>query len=540
MTSHRLPNLKFDHSLPNLKFDHSLLNVIPSPALATSIADAIYDGLLLVTHNAKDLTLHKALSPLVDPINAYLQLNEGAKTSASLVPVSTSIVPSGRLILSCTGPVSRDYDDVRRFSTAASRGMQLALSAGIKSPLLITVPHGDYANAELVSLLGALHPLYVPLNVRVEDKNRRAKVDRVGVLTIAANGADVVQLASAISAACIVTTDIGDSDPQRMAPPKVAEYVEEVFKGTNVHVTVESDQDVIQKEYPLMAAVNRAANCVPEHRARLIALEYVPEGPIEQTLMLVGKGVTIDTGGTDVKTGGHMLGMCRDKYGSAIVAGFFKALEQLKPKRVKVVGYMCMVRNSIGSHSYTCDEIITSRSGKRIHIYNTDAEGRLAMLDPLTKMRERAVNEINPHLMTLATLTGHAVLTMGYYATFLDNGPALRERSCYTVQETAEKYGQPIEVSRLRHEDFAFHIAECEAADLRQGANVPSVVTMRGHQAPAAFLTMGARLDEYGNNSTAPIKYTHIDIGAAEGEYPQQSTPNPLVALIAHYIIPRV
>lgn len=49
---------------------------------------------------------------------------------------------------------------------------------------------------------------------------------------------------------------------------------------------------------------------------------------------------------------------------------------------------MCMVRNSIGSHSYTCDEIIKSRSGKRIAIYNTDAEGRITMLDPLTRMRE--------------------------------------------------------------------------------------------------------------------------------------------------------
>lgn len=49
---------------------------------------------------------------------------------------------------------------------------------------------------------------------------------------------------------------------------------------------------------------------------------------------------------------------------------------------------MCMVRNSIGANSYTCDEVIKSRSGKRIHIYNTDAEGRITMLDPLTRAKE--------------------------------------------------------------------------------------------------------------------------------------------------------
>lgn len=49
---------------------------------------------------------------------------------------------------------------------------------------------------------------------------------------------------------------------------------------------------------------------------------------------------------------------------------------------------MCMVRNSIGAHAYTCDEVITARSGKRIHIYNTDAEGRITMLDPLTRAKE--------------------------------------------------------------------------------------------------------------------------------------------------------
>jgi leucyl aminopeptidase len=101
--------------------------------------------------------------------------------------------------------------------------------------------------------------------------------------------------------------------------------------------------------------------------------------------MLVGKGVTIDvsfsrhfynyvycfqTGGVDLKTGGSMQGMCRDKYGASVVAGFFDALDKLRPKGIKVVGALCATRNSIGSNAYTCDEIITNRAKKRILIGN--------------------------------------------------------------------------------------------------------------------------------------------------------------------------
>lgn len=99
-------------------------------------------------------------------------------------------------------------------------------------------------------------------------------------------------------------------------------------------------------------------------QARLIWLEYVNEQEPStnldfETLCLVGKGVTLDTGGLDIKTGGAMFGMSRDKYGSAVVAGFFAVLDALKPKGIKVRACMCMVRNSVDAASYSCDEIIT-------------------------------------------------------------------------------------------------------------------------------------------------------------------------------------
>ncbi|ETN77079.1 cytosol aminopeptidase family, catalytic domain protein [Necator americanus] len=428
-----------------------------------------------------------------------------------------------------------------------------ALSAGIKSPLLVTVPHPRHPQAELVSALGALLPLYTPLNVREEEPTN--KFDQLGLLPIRFER--LVDLVEAYEAAFTVCRDVGETGPERMSPPNTAEYVKSAFLGGNVKVEVTEDQKLIEKEYPLMAAVNRCANTVKEHQARLVRLEYVGEGDIKDTYMMVGKGVTIDTGGCDLKTGGNMWGMCRDKYGSAVVAGFFKVLDILKPKHVKAllhfeltittntfceglatpssraIGYMCMVRNSIGAKAYTCDEVIKSRSGKRIHIYNTDAEGRITMLDPLTRAKEEALNEVNPHLMTLATLTGHEVLTYGYYAAIMDNGPAKKSGWARKIQDTGDTYGQPIEISRLQPEDYEFHKAECEQAHIRQGNTKPSTVTLRGHQTPAAFLIMASRLDEHGCDSKHPLKFTHIDIGSAAGEHPDTSLPNPLVTLVA-------
>ncbi|CAI4223656.1 unnamed protein product [Auanema sp. JU1783] len=503
---------------------------------ASSIADTAFDGIVLVTSCAKQLLNYEHTQGLAGVVHNFAEVHQNFINTTSLVLVDKNIVPSGRIILSGTGNVSRDYDDVRRFQNAGKDGMKLALSVGMRSPLLITVPSQRFPQAELVTALGALLPAYTPLNVREETYTQ--KLDSLGFLSHS-NTSSLVDIISAYEAAMTVCRDIGEQGPERMAPPRVADYVKEAFSGGSVKVEIEDDQDVILREYPLMHAVNRCANTVPEHRARLIRLEYNGEGETQDTFFLVGKGVTLDTGGCDLKTGGHMFGMCRDKYGSAVLAGFFKALEILKPKNIKVVGYMCMVRNSIGARAYTCDEVIKARSGKRIHIYNTDAEGRITMLDPLTKAREEALSAVNPHLMTLATLTGHEIVSYGYYATIMDNGPAKNSGWSKKVQETGDVYGQPIEISRLHPEDFAFHLSEGPQADLRQGNTKPSVQTLRGHQTPGAFLILASRIDEHGTDSSHPLKFSHIDMGGCAGDHPETSMPNPLITLISSLVLPR-
>merc|ERR1712024_24645 len=123
------------------------------------------------------------------------------------------------------------------------------------------------------------------------------------------------------------------------------------------------------------------------------------------------------------------------------------SIAALQPQGVKVVAALAMVRNSVGSNAYVADEIITSRAGVRIRVGNTDAEGRMAMVDVLAHMKEKALNEINPHLMTIATLTGHAVMALGPYTGVMDNGAAKKENFALKLQATGDFYGDMFEVS---------------------------------------------------------------------------------------------
>jgi leucyl aminopeptidase len=150
-------------------------------------------------------------------------------------------------------------------------------------------------------------------------------------------------------------------------------------------------------------------------------VEYNPGGDITKQVFLIGKGITYDTGGADVKTGGHMVGMSRDKCGAAATAGVVAAIATLKQPGVRIVAYLGFVRNSIGSDSYVADEIIKSHAGARVLVVNTDAEGRMVLSDMLSHAREEIAaqdkaSRPTTSVFTLATLTGHAVLTVGCVA----------------------------------------------------------------------------------------------------------------------------
>jgi len=494
--------------------------------LCKELDSSQHDALILVAPDLSAVT-HASVTAALTPV---LELDKAAATKGCVVPVN---LPCKRLVFSPTGPLDRDYDDLRRFEDAGKAGVTRAIAAGSKRPLVLvsgSLPGKSSAQVELAALLGCLAATYTTL-----EKREATKDTFTGKLEMLAwAGEDsVMKEALAIETGRIVCRDIGGSDPERMAAPRVEEYVRDFFQGTKVQVEVMKGQEFFEREYPCLAAVNRAASTVPRHDGRLIWLTYQGEGTVKKTVYLVGKGITYDTGGADIKAGGVMAGMSRDKCGAAATAGFMASLATLAPPGVKVVGAMAMVRNSVGANCYVSDEIITSRAGVRLRVGNTDAEGRMAMVDVLCRAKELALNDPDPQLMTIATLTGHAVLAVGGYSIIMDNGPAKASGTAIKVQQAGENIGDMFEISTVRREDWDFvQDKSGEFVSVLQCNNAPSSRTPRGHQFPAAFMMQVAGLDKHQLTSKQPLKYSHLDIAGSSGDLPHPTTGAPIPALI--------
>nr|XP_049705058.1 putative aminopeptidase W07G4.4 [Helicoverpa armigera]XP_049705059.1 putative aminopeptidase W07G4.4 [Helicoverpa armigera]XP_049705060.1 putative aminopeptidase W07G4.4 [Helicoverpa armigera] len=491
-------------------------------AVVSEVNSAHYDALVLVT--APGVAPPQALEDFV----ADARLLDAQLDSVPAV-LRCPRVSGHRLVLSPTGPLTA-YDDVRAVGEAARAGVQRAAAAGATRPVLVLQPHPSWPDADLVALLAALEVLYVPLQIRESFPAQAHKLAELGVYGEGLRGAlDVlVREAAALEAARGVARDIGGADPERMTPLRVAAYLRETFAGSSVAVRVVEDRAVLAREYPLLAAVDRAAASVPRHRGCVVHLEYVPQA-YERTVMLVGKGVTYDTGGCDIKAGGVMAGMSRDKCGAAAVAGFLKACDELRPA-LKVVAALGMVRNSVGEEAYVADELLRCRRGLAVRVGNTDAEGRMVMGDLLAEMCERAAAERRPQLYTVATLTGHAVRAYGLgYTALLDNHAARALGHAAAFRAAAERLGDMVEVSTLRREDLRAHRGRAPGDHVHQADNAASSALPRGHQAPAAFLLLVSGLHE------ADVPYAHLDVAASAGDLPHPPTAAPLLGLAAYH-----
>jgi leucyl aminopeptidase len=503
----------------------------------THAAGAGADALIIVAPglDATEPTLRAVLEDAA-------RLDKSVATAVSLVAAAG--VPGGRLVFAPCGPLTRDTDDVRTIGDAAKRGVRRAKDAGAVAPAVLVsglpsaITHGPaWARAVDVALLEGAGTTWEPLEAREALGAGVEPIERVGLVTGEAGGGGLVaNVVRALEAGRRAARDVCGTEPERMAPPRMVEYVRGLFpEGSAVRVSVVDERSTLSAEYPLVDAVARASWSVPRHHPRIIRLEYVGDGPIERTLLLAGKGLSYDTGGADLKTDGHMAGMSRDKGGAAAVVGLFEVAEKLRPKHVRLVAEIGAVRNSIGPDAFVSDEILKSHAGVRVRIGNTDAEGRLVLADLLSHLRVEAETAVAPVLMSIATLTGHAGRAVGPYSIAIANGPARDAGHDTALQEHGDRWGDVFELSRLRREDFDFIKPRSSADDVLSCNNAPSSATARGHQFPAAFLVVASGLDKHARASAKPIPFVHIDIGGSgiEGGDWQHGRPTaaPVVAL---------
>ena len=187
-------------------------------------------------------------------------------------------------------------------------------------------------------------------------------------------------------------------------PAKLANAAKELGKLPNIKVEVMGPKEVEKLEMGAFMAVAQGS----AEPLRLIVLRYSGALRSEAPFVLVGKGITFDTGGISIKPASEMDEMKFDMCGAASVLGAFRALAELQPA-LNVVGVIPACENMPDGRAIKPGDVVTSMSGQTIEILNTDAEGRLVLCDALTyaeRFKPQAVIDI-------ATLTGACVVALG-------------------------------------------------------------------------------------------------------------------------------
>ena len=203
------------------------------------------------------------------------------------------------------------------------------------------------------------------------------------------------------------TRDIINAMPEEVMPVRLAEIAEAMAKEAGIECKVFDENYLKENGMNAFHAVGRASVNPP----RLIHLTYRAAKP-KAKIVLVGKGLTYDSGGLSLKPGDFMTTMKSDKSGASAVLGIIKAVAELKLD-VELHAIVGAAENMIGGNAYKPDDVLVSKSGKTIEVKNTDAEGRLVLADCLTYAQELQPD----YLFDMATLTGACVVALGEYTT---------------------------------------------------------------------------------------------------------------------------
>ncbi len=229
--------------------------------------------------------------------------------------------------------------------------------------------------------------------------------------------------------------DLINDGPTELNPQKFTEHALKAAKDAGLNIEVLDEKKLLKERMGLMLAVARAAQSFAP--PRLIRIHYKPKKASAKKVVIVGKGVTFDCGGLDIKTADGMLDMKVDMSGAACILGTMHAVAKLKPD-VEVIGYMAMVENGIGPAAYHPGDIIVSRKGTTVEISNTDAEGRLILADAIDYATER---EKPDTIIDVATLTGACMVALGpKTAGIFSNDDALCESICRSGEAVGEAY----------------------------------------------------------------------------------------------------
>jgi len=254
---------------------------------------------------------------------------------------------------------------------------------------------------------------------------------------VASKDALAIKDAASIAQAICRTRDLIHTPANIKTPAWMGKQAEEFAKGTGLSVEIFAGAAL--KEFGGLRAVGGSS---PKPGPRMIQVSYQPKSKKKSAkalphIVLVGKGITFDTGGVSLKRPyDTMMAMKSDMAGAAAILGTLTALEQLQPN-VRVTALMMMAENAISATAQRPSDVIKHYGGTTVEVINTDAEGRLVLADGLAYADE----ELDPdYLIDVATLTGAATLGLGrQYAAMYTRDSALAKKIHVIGNNVGEK-----------------------------------------------------------------------------------------------------
>ncbi|MEO0431987.1 MAG: leucyl aminopeptidase [Cyanobacteria bacterium J06656_5] len=294
-------------------------------------------------------------------------------------------------------------EGLRRAAAAAAKlaKREKCASLGISFPIWNNSPERTTQTiAEGVAL--ALHD-----DKRFKSDTESPKVTLTDVALLDLPGYDTaLNTAAHVCDGVILARELVAAPPNVVTPTALAETATAIANDHGLTLKILEQADCEALGMGAYLGVSMASDMPP----KFIHLTYTPEGEPKRKLALIGKGLTFDSGGLNIKAGaGSMIELMKmDMGGAAAVLGAAKAIAQIKPD-VEVHFISAAAENMISGHALHPGDILTASNGKTIEVNNTDAEGRLTLADALVYADKLGVDA----MVDLATLTGACIVALG-------------------------------------------------------------------------------------------------------------------------------
>ena len=257
--------------------------------------------------------------------------------------------------------------------------------------------------------------------------------------------------------------------PNDLTPLEMSKKAIEIANEGNLEIQILEENDCLNLGMGAYLAVAKGSNLKP----KFIHITYKPENSVSFKVALVGKGLTFDSGGYNLKVGASQIEMMKyDMGGSAAVLGAAKTIGSMRPKGVEIHFIVAACENMINGSAMHPGDVITASNGKTIEINNTDAEGRLTLADALTYASNLKPNTI----IDLATLTGACLIALGNdVAGMWSNNDELAEELLGAASEKGEGlWRMPLQKSYK--EGLKSHIADMKNTGPRAGGSITAAL----------------------------------------------------------------